>query len=213
MPEARSRPRRWAGDVALAGWERFGRLAAITAGSRRAARFAAFGPGTTICFPPAVLLGEHAIRLGSGTVIGPAVTLSAGMAEGQQLLSDRIVTIGDRCVIGRGSSIVGHLQVEIGDDVYTGPGIYVTDQNHGWTDLDRPIGHQARPERPVRIGAGSWLGAGAVVLPGVTIGEHVVVGAGCVVTRDVPARSVVVGNPARVVQRWSAEAGWGPTAG
>lgn len=205
-------PARWAraraGDALLAGWERLARAGAIGSGSRRARRFAAFGDGSLICFPPAALFGEHAIRVGAGTLIGPGVALSAGMGPGQHLLSDRIVTIGDRCLIGRDSSIVGHLEVVIEDDVYTGPRVYVTDQNHDWTDLGVPIGRQARPERPVRIGRGSWLGAGAVVLPGVSIGEHVVVGAMTVVARDVPDRSVVVGNPGRVVQQWSPEGGW-----
>lgn len=184
------------------------RWGAVRSGSRRAGRFAAFGSGSTICFPPAALFGEQAIRIGRDTLVGPGVALSAGMAPDQELISDDIVTIGDRCVIGRNSSIVAHYRVAIGNDVYTGPGVYITDQNHDWEDLDRPIGQQVRQERPVHIGSGSWLGAGAVVLPGVTIGEHVVVGAGCVVTRDVPPRSVVVGNPARLIQQWDGEAGW-----
>jgi acetyltransferase-like isoleucine patch superfamily enzyme len=210
-PTGRARAR--LGDAALGGWERLARLAAIRSGSRRAGRFAAFGARSLICFPPAALFGEHGVRIGDDTLVGPGVTLSAGMAPGQALLSDRIVTIGDRCVIGRDSSIVGHFEVVIGDDVYTGPRVYITDQNHAWTDLTLPIGRQAQLERPVHIGAGSWLGAGAVVLPGVTIGDHVVVGAGCVVTRDVADRSVVAGNPARVVQQWTSTSGWGRPTG
>jgi serine acetyltransferase len=210
-PRARWRRRPPAlGDLALTAWEHLGHRAAISPRSRRAARFAAFGEGSLLCFPPAALFGEHAIRIGSGTLIGPGVALSAGMAPGQPLLSDRIVTIGDRCLIGRDSSIVGHLEIVIEDDVYTGPGVYITDQNHDWRDLSLPIGRQSQPERPVRIGAGSWLGTGAVVLPGVTVGEHSVIGAGAVVSRDVPPRSVVVGNPARVVRQWSDDHGWAP---
>jgi len=121
------------------------------------------------------------------------------MVPGQPLVSDRIVTIGDRCVIGRGTSVVGHLEIEIGDDVYTGPNVYITDQNHASDDPGVPVGRQAAPERLVRIGAGSWLGAGAVVLPGVCIGRQVVVGAGSVVTVDLPDHVVAVGSPARVV--------------
>jgi acetyltransferase-like isoleucine patch superfamily enzyme len=196
------------GDVVLAGWERLAQVGSVRAGSARARRFAAFGPSSVVCFPPAALFGERAIRIGAGTLVGPGVTLSAGMSPHQDLINDRIVVIGDRCVIGRDSSIVGHLRIEIGDDVFTGPQVYITDQNHDWADLDEPIGHQAQPEGPVRIGAGSWLGAGVVVLPGVTVGDHAVIGAGCVVTRDVPQRSVVVGNPARVVQRWLPDRGW-----
>ena len=64
--------------------------------------------------------------------------------------------------------------------------MYITDQNHGYEDLTLPISRQSMPERPVRIGAGSWLGHGTVVLPGADIGRHVVVGANSVVTRRDP---------------------------
>ncbi len=173
--------------------------AAITSRSRRADRFAGFGPRSVICFPPAALFGESAIRIGCEVMIGPNVSLSAGMTPGQSLISDRIVVVGDRCLIGRNSSINGHLSIEIGDDVFFGPNVYVTDQNHTAIDRTLPIGRQAAPERPVRIGAGSWIGTNAVILPGVTIGERAIVGAGAVVTRDVPTGAVVVGAPARVV--------------
>lgn len=155
-----------------------------------------------MCFPPTALFGEHAIHIGSGTLIGPYVSLSAGMGPGQDLVSDRIVEIGDNVLIGRGSSIVAHLSVVIDDDVFFGPNVYVTDQNHGVEDLDVPIGGQTTAERPVRIGWGSWLGTNSVVLPGVTIGRHVAVGAGSVVTRDLPDNCVAVGAPARVVKQY-----------
>jgi acetyltransferase-like isoleucine patch superfamily enzyme len=115
-------------------------------------------------------------------------------------VTDPVVRIGDRCLIGRGSGIVGHLSIEIGDDVWTGHHVYVTDQNHGYADLERPISQQQMPERPVRIGAGSWLGHGTVVLPGATIGRHVVVGANSVVRGELPDFTVCAGNPARVVK-------------
>jgi acetyltransferase-like isoleucine patch superfamily enzyme len=123
------------------------------------------------------------------------------MVPGQRCVTDRVVSIGDRCLIGRGSGIVGHLGVDIGDDVWTGHHVYVTDQNHGYTDPRLPISRQVQPERPVRIGAGSWLGHGTVVLPGAQIGEHVVIGANSVVTGEIPAFTVAVGAPARVVAK------------
>ena len=150
----------------------------------------------------AALFGERYIRIGEGSVIGPYSTLSAGVGPGQVLEHDTAVRIGDRCVIGKGSAIVGHANVEIGDDVWTGPHVYVTDANHGYEDITIPIGAQFAATRPVRIGAGSWLGAGVVVLPGSTIGRHVVVGAGAVVADDLPDNSVAVGSPARVVRRY-----------
>jgi acetyltransferase-like isoleucine patch superfamily enzyme len=183
-------------------WEQVIRLGAIKPGSRRAARFGAFGARSVICFPVAALFGERYIRLGEGSVIGPYSTLSAGVGPDQVLERECVVRIGDRCVIGKGSAIVGHTSVEIGDDVWTGPHVYVTDANHGYEDVTMPIGVQFAANEPVRIGAGSWLGTGVVVLPGSTVGRHVVVGAGAVVAHDLPDNTVAVGNPARVVRRY-----------
>ncbi len=146
-------------------------------------------------------MNERYIHIGADTCIGPGVTLSAGMAPGQQCVTDPVVTIGDRCLIGSGSGIVGHLSIELGDDVWTGHNVYITDQNHGYEDLTRPISVQSQPEKPVKIGSGSWLGHGAVVLPGATIGRHVVVGANSVVRGEVPDFCVVAGVPAKVVRQ------------
>ncbi len=181
------------------------RYGAITSNSKRAAKFNAFGENTVICFPVAALFGERAIEIGSETLIGPYVSISAGMAPEQELLSSQIVQIGNRCLIGRHSSIVGHLEVVIEDDVYFGPNVYVTDQNHSNADPSQPIGNQSDVEQPVRIGAGSWLGANSVVLPGVTIGQRCIIGAGAVVTNDIPANSVAVGSPAKVIRTAATE--------
>jgi acetyltransferase-like isoleucine patch superfamily enzyme len=153
------------------------------------------------------LFGESSIELGEGCIIGPNATLSAGVSP-EQVLNGPIVSIGDRCVIGKGSGIVGHQRIEIGDDVWTGHSVYVSDANHGYTDRIEPVGRQFAAPRPVRVGAGSWLGHGALILGGASIGEHVVVGAGAVVTGDLPDYSVAVGNPARVIRRYLTGEGW-----
>tara|TARA_B100000902_G_scaffold249873_1_gene236458 strand:+ start:3423 stop:4016 length:594 start_codon:yes stop_codon:yes gene_type:complete len=189
-------------DILLGVYEWFSRRAAIHPNSRRGRRFTAFGEGSIMCFPPAALFGEHAIKVGVDTMIGPFVSLSAGMGPNQELLSNHIVEIGDRVLIGRGSSIVGHFHIVIEDDVFFGPNVYVTDQNHAFDDLSLPIGKQSMPEEPVRIGAGSWIGTNSVVLPGVTIGKHVAIGAGSIVTSDLPDNCVAVGSPARVIQQF-----------
>jgi acetyltransferase-like isoleucine patch superfamily enzyme len=161
-----------------------------------------------ICFPANTIFNEQYIHIGSDTMVGPDVTLSAGMVPGQQCISTPVVKIGDRCLIGKGSGIVGHLEIVIGDDVWTGHHVYITDQNHDYRDVTRPISKQAMPERPVSIGDGSWLGYGTVVLPGARIGKHVVVGANSVVSGDIPDFSIAVGSPARVVKRWTEGLGW-----
>jgi UDP-3-O-[3-hydroxymyristoyl] glucosamine N-acyltransferase len=124
-----------------------------------------------------------------------------------------VLRIGDRCVIGRGSHIVAHHSLVIEDDVFTGPYVYITDQNHGYADPDVPIGRQMPSNAAVRIGSGSWLGAGAVVLPGACIGRNVVIAAGSVVRGTVPDRCVVAGVPARVVRSYVPGDGWSPSSG
>lgn len=162
-------------------------------------------------WPTTTVFNEKYIHIGSDTLIGEHVALSAGMVPGQTCLTDRVVVIGDRCLIGRGSGIVGHFSIEIGDDVWTGHHVYITDQNHGYEDISRPISQQSQPERAVKIGDGSWLGHGTIVLPGVTIGRHVVVGANSVVTSDIPDFSVAVGVPAKVVRTYVDGQGWVPS--
>ena len=184
------------------------RWAAIGPRGSRGKQFHAFGEGSIICWPPTTLYNEHYISIGRDTMIGPHVSLAAGMAPGQEMLSTPVVSIGDRCLIGRGSGIVGHFSIEIGNDVWTGHHVYITDQNHGYEDVTVPISRQTQPELPVRIGDGTWLGHGTVVLPGVTIGKHVVVGANSVVTTDIPDNSVAVGAPARVIRSHQPGEGW-----
>jgi acetyltransferase-like isoleucine patch superfamily enzyme len=197
-----------AGAVIRRGWANLGRWGAIGPHSRSGRAFGSFGQGSIICFPTNALFNERYIHIGQDTMIGPDVTLSAGMVPGQQCVSDPVVRIGDRCLIGKGSGIVGHFSIEIGDDVWTGHHVYVTDQNHGYEDIDVPISRQVMPERAVSIGDGSWIGHGTVVLPGARIGRHVTVGANSVVVGDLPDRCVAVGNPARVIRRYVDGTGW-----
>lgn len=204
----RGRAKLAAGDVVRWGWDRLVELGALGPDGRRGKRFGHFGDGSAVCFPVAALFNERYIHIGTGTMIGPYCALSAGMVPGQQCVTDPVVRIGDRCLIGRGSSIVGHWEIVIGDDVWTGPNVYITDQNHGYEDLALPISKQVMPEQPVWIGNGAWLGTGTVVLPGAHIGDHVVIAAGSVVTGEIPANSVAAGVPARVVRHHVDGEGW-----
>lgn len=183
------------------------RVAAVGPRDRPARRFGHFGEGSCLAWPFGSVYNERYISIGDDTLIGPLVTISAGMAPGQEMVTDPVVIIGDRCLIGRHSALVGHFRIDVGDDVFMGMGVYITDQNHGYEDPTVPIGRQMPTEAPVRIGAGSWIGSGAVVLPGSDIGRHVVVAANAVVRGAVPDYSVVAGVPARVVKRLGAT-GW-----
>ena len=191
-------------------WRTAQRAGAITPDSPAGRRFASFGAGSIIGFPTGALYGEAWIEIGTGTLIGTHVSLSAGMLPGHQLGDQPVLQIGNGCVIGRGSHLVAHHSIVIGDDVFTGPYVYITDQNHNYTDPDVPIGRQWPSNTAVSIGSGSWLGAGAIVLPGAQIGRNVVVAAGSVVRGAVPDRCVVAGVPARVVREYVAGDGWSP---
>ncbi|HEV2936454.1 MAG TPA: acyltransferase [Streptosporangiaceae bacterium] len=200
------------------GWEAVQRAGVVTADTPAGRGFAAFGRGSMAAFPAGSVFGERWIAIGADTLIAAFVTLSAGMVPGQDLGPAPVLRIGDRCVIGRGSHVVAHCSLLIEDDVFIGPYVYITDQNHGYADPDEPIGRQMPRNAAVRIGSGSWLGAGAVVLPGACIGRNVVVAAGSVVRGTVPDRCVVAGVPARIVREylpgdgWSAPVRLGPAA-
>jgi acetyltransferase-like isoleucine patch superfamily enzyme len=211
VPGGRALPpwaRRLAASALNRGWTWVTELGAVGPDDAAARRFGSFGEGSLLCFPPGAVYNERYIHIGSHTIIGPHVSLSAGMAPGQDMVSDPVVRIGDRTMIGRGSHIVGHFSIEIGDDIQTGPYVYVTDQNHVYEDPDVPVGRQWPVEKAVSIGSGSWLGTGVVVLPGARIGGHAVIGAGSVVTGEVPDHAVAVGSPARVVKRYAPGQGW-----
>jgi len=200
---------RLAGNAVHATWEAVVRLGALGPRHRRARNFARFGNGSLIAFPASVIFGEGRIALGEGSIIGPLASLSAGMPTQANLRGDPVITIGDRCMLGKGIGIVGHERIEIGNDIWTGHYVYVTDQNHGYEDISQPVGTQMWKNVPVAIGDGCWLGHGAVVLPGTRLGRNVVVAAGAVVAGlDVPDFSVVAGVPARVVRKYVPGDGW-----
>ena len=189
-------------------WQAVQQAGVITAESRAGRRFAGFGPRSLIAFPTGAVFGEAWIDIGDETMIGAQVTLCAGMLPGQDLGARPVLRVGDRCVVGRGSHIVAHHSILIGDDVFTGPYVYITDQNHGYADPAVPIGRQWPRNAAVSIGQGSWLGAGVVVLPGACIGRNVVVAAGSVVRGTIPDHCVAAGVPARIVREYVMGNGW-----
>jgi maltose O-acetyltransferase len=108
------------------------------------------------------------------------------------------ITVGARTFINYNLTALDVAPIIIGEDCQIGPNVQLLTPTH-------PVEPQPRRDRleaakPITIGDNVWLGGGAIVLPGVTIGDNSVIGAGAVVMRDVPANSVAVGNPARVVR-------------
>ena len=108
------------------------------------------------------------------------------------------VMIGNHTRIGLHNTIIG--PVEIGSHVNLAQGITVTALNHNFDDTQKRIDEQCVSTIPVTIEDDVWIGANAVILPGVTIGNHCVVAAGAVVTKDVPPHSLVAGVPAKVIK-------------
>ena len=109
------------------------------------------------------------------------------------------VVIGDYTRIGIHNTIIG--PVTIGSHVNLAQGITVTALNHNFEDVSKRIDLQGVTTKQVIINDDVWIGANAVILPGVTIGRHAVVAAGAVVTTDVPENTVVGGVPAKIIKR------------
>ena len=109
------------------------------------------------------------------------------------------VVIGDHTRVGLHNTIIG--PVTIGNHVNLAQGITVTALNHNFEDPNKRIDEQGISTTPVVIEDDIWIGANAVILPGVTIGHHSVVAAGAVVTKNVPPHSLVAGVPAKVIKQ------------
>ncbi len=109
------------------------------------------------------------------------------------------VSLGNNSGIGVGASISG--TVEIGDNVMMGPHCTFYSRNHAFDRLDIPMCEQGfYDEKPIIIGNDVWIGGHVIFLPGVQVGNGAIVGAGAVVTKNVPEYAVVGGNPARVIK-------------
>ena len=109
------------------------------------------------------------------------------------------ISLGDYSGIGYKCVVQGN--VSIGTHVMMGPEVYIYTQNHSFDRIDIAMDQQGfAEEKPVVIGDDVWIGSRVTILPGVTIGNGSVIGAAAVVTKDVPAYSVVAGNPARVIR-------------
>jgi len=143
----------------------------------------------------------------TGTVkvyIGDDVRLGAIAVSSGRIFDEPEFRVGNRTFIGAGCVFAVAKSITIGDDVLVAGGCSVSDYSAHPLDPEKRIaGEQVDPEdvRPVQIGNKAWLGRGAIILPGVTIGEGAVVGAAAVVTKDVPPGHICVGNPGRLLSR------------
>jgi acetyltransferase-like isoleucine patch superfamily enzyme len=113
------------------------------------------------------------------------------------------VIVGDRSKIGLSNTIIG--PVTIGNDIRLAQNITLSGLNHNYEDVSRPIHVQGVSTAAITIEDGTWIGANAVVLAGVTIGKNCVIAAGSIVTKNIPSYSVAAGNPARVLKKYNHE--------
>lgn len=129
-------------------------------------------------------------RLGRYSVIESGACINNAVGD---------VIIGDYTRIGLHNTIIG--PVNIGHHVNLAQGITVTALNHNFEDSEKRIDEQGVCTTPVVIEDDVWIGANAVILPGVRVGTHSVVAAGAVVTKDVPSHSIVAGIPAKIIKK------------
>jgi len=157
------------------------------------------GKGVAFLGPHIHVYGGKA-DIGGGIHIGPDTQIY----DLCQLYTDNMagcwIRIGRNCRFNFGCYICGSGGLTIGDDCLFGPGVKLIPMSHNFDDVSRPIAAQGHTMAPITIGSDVWLGAGVIVLPGVTIGSGAVVAAGGVVSRDVPENGVAIGVPARIVR-------------
>jgi acetyltransferase-like isoleucine patch superfamily enzyme len=145
--------------------------------------------------------------------IGPKVVLQIGrkgrielgrwswLGHGTKIrCHEGVVSIGAKTVLGQECTISAYQHVSIGRECVIADRVMLIDFDHGVVEAERPIRLQGIYKRDVRVGNNVWIGYGACILRGVTIGDNAIIGTSSVVTKDVPANAVVVGVPAKVIR-------------
>ncbi len=161
-------------------------------------RFHSWGPRSRVTYPMKVSC-PWAIQVGEGVKISEYAWLNV---KNRRTDGRASLIIGDNTYIGRFSHINACYDVVIEDYVLITHRVLISDEDHYYSDPHVPIRLQGSGfVGSVLLRSGCWIGTGAAILPGVTIGKNAVVGAGAVVTHDVPDATVVAGVPAKVIKR------------
>lgn len=134
--------------------------------------------------------------LGKNSTIEAFSTINNGVGD---------VEIGDNTLIGISNVIIGPTQ--IGNNVMLAQNIVVSGLNHGYEDINIPPKEQKVTTKQIKISDNVWIGANCVITAGVTIGVHSVIGAGSIVTKDIPDYVVAAGNPAKILKKYNFETG------
>ena len=169
-------------------------LRRILAHSRLASELSLQLPRSVVVLGRCRVYGTGNVRIGADALLYPDLHIETrGTAS---------ISLGDAVVISKGVHLVAMAGIEIGSGTMIGEYTSIRDANHTRCD-GQPIRASGHTASPIRIGNEVWIGRGVAVLAGVTIGDGATVGANAVVTRDVPAHSVVGGIPARDLPRSS----------
>jgi acetyltransferase-like isoleucine patch superfamily enzyme len=138
-------------------------------------------------------LDEGRLRIGEGTLLEPGCWLT--------LAPEAEIEIGAGCFLNRGTMIAAQGKVTIGDHTMFANNCFIGDAEHRFDDPDLPVTWQGFTSKgPVEIGANCWFGVNCAVTSGVSVGERCVIGANSVVTRDLPARHICAGAPAKALR-------------
>jgi maltose O-acetyltransferase len=135
-----------------------------------------------------VLLAERFAEVGAGAVVRPPFHCDYGFN----------IRLGADAFLNYDCVILDVAEVSIGEGAQIGPAVQIYAADHPRDPAQRRAGFEFG--RPVRIGKHAWIGGGAIILPGISIGDDAIVGAGSVVTRDLPPLALAVGNPARIIR-------------
>lgn len=140
------------------------------------------------------MLKKMFAEIGEGCYIEPPFRANFG---------GRHIHFGDSVYCNFGCTLVDDTHIYVGNKVMFGPNVVVATAAHPIAPQLREMGLQYN--KPVHIGNNCWIGAGALIMPGVTIGDNTVIGAGSVVTKDIPANVVAVGNPCKILREINTE--------
>ncbi|MDC7278853.1 acyltransferase [Butyrivibrio fibrisolvens] len=144
----------------------------------------------TVIIKPLRVHGSKNISVGDYTYICQGLRIEAIDSFANEKFTPHI-SIGNKVEMGQNCHISCVDNIVIEDDVIFGPNVMVNDSTHGYRQPDEPIGRQPLTHAPIKIGKGTLVGNGAIILPGVTIGEYSFIGGGCIIAKDVPAHTVV----------------------